>query len=132
MQKPRFLISPAKLERMDAQNAGLIGLRERIARMSRAERSEFEASLYGTGVVMRRHLGFHIVGIASSVVGVLTILVDAFARHDVAALVAGVMMVPVTWLVFDAYVNLSYAYHSVECQLKAVQSPPEPSRFDDL
>ena len=131
MFKPRWLMTPRQREQLDAQYADLLALRRELATMNATQKSLRARELCGGAMELRRHLQLDGGGLAACVVATAVTLVVATTMHSLLVLCA-TMLLPLSALRMLSHYALSRdAYYGTLRQIREVDQPPEPSRFDD-
>lgn len=131
MFKPRWMMTPRQREQLDAQYADLLELRRELATMNATQKSLRARELCGGAIGLRRHLQLDGGALAACVVAAVLMLALATTRHSFLVLGATILL-PLSALRLLSYYALTRdSYYGTLRQIREVDLPPEPSRFDD-
>ena len=130
MFKPRWLMTPRQREQLDAQYADLLELRRELATMNATQKSLRARELCGGAMELRRDLHLDGGGLAACVLATALMLAVATTMHSFLVLCATILL-PLSALRMLGHALSRDTYYGALRQIREVDQPPEPSRFDD-
>ena len=128
--KARCLMTLRQRELLDAQYADLLSFRRELAAMNAAQRKACAEELRSVAVDMRQKVLLDLAGLIACMAATVLTLIAAMSDRSSLALLAACLMPIGASRLLPVYAFMRDTYFGTLRQLREIDMPPEPSRFD--